>query len=133
MTNGIDYQSRFSGKHSKSIFKIAHKEYKIAAIANGIRNGMINQNKITKDATRVIYESDSFPTTGYGYNHKLNPELAKKIEEAFKTFRWHEGNNTKQKPFNKFGENHFIDADYKNKWEIIRDIDKANNITYDCR
>ena len=132
MEDDIDYKSRFSGKHSKSIQKIANREYKIAAIANGIRQGMISQGKISKNATKVIYASDSFPTTGYGYTHTLSPKLASKIEEAFKTFRWTESNSSTQKPFNKFGEDHFIDADYKKKWKIIRDIDRANDIAYEC-
>lgn len=131
MKNGIDYNFRFTGKHSNSIEKIAEKEFKIAAIANGIRNGMISKGKIEQSATKVIYESDSFPTTGYGYSNKLDPKLAQKIKEAFRTFKWKKNNI--QISFNKYGENHFIDADYKNKWQIIRDINSANNITYDCR
>jgi len=133
LENGVDYTSRFSGKHSSSIKKIANKEYKIAAIANGIRGAMIKQGKIKKNETIVIYESQSFPTTGYGYSHKLNPKLAQKIKEAFMTFRWMDDNSTVNIPFNKYKEDHFIDADYKNKWQIIRDINNANNITYDCR
>ena len=132
LIHGIDYKSRFSGRHSKSIKKIVNHEYKIAAVSNGIREGMITQGKIPKGSTKVLYESKSFPTTGYGYSNKLDPTLASKIELAFKTFRFKDKNGT-IKVFNKYGEDHFMDADYINKWKIIRDINKANNITYECQ
>ncbi len=133
MQDGIDYKSRFSGSHINSVTKVAHREYKLAAIASGFTTALMLHDKIPQDSVKVIYESDSFPTTGYGYSHKLTPELAQKIEKAFKTFVWHEGNNTKPKAFNKFGESRFIPANYQKNWRIIRDIDKANDITYDCR
>ena len=127
-----DYKVRFSGKHSKSISKIANKEYKVAAVANGIAESMMAQKKIPKDSVISIYRSESFPTTGYGYAHNLDPELAKKIETAFKTFEWRNSPDTPLKPLNKYNDVKFIDADYKNKWEIIRTIDKATNVSYDC-
>ena len=131
MRDGLDYKSRFSGSHSKSVVKIAKKEYKVAAIASGFTTALMLHDKIPQNSIKIIYESDSFPTTGYGYNHRLKPELAKKIETAFETFQWTEDNNSKA--FNKFGESRFISADYKTNWAIIRDIDTANQITYDCR
>jgi phosphonate transport system substrate-binding protein len=133
MQDGIDYKSRFSGSHINSVTKVAHHEYKIAAIASGFTTALMLHDKIPQNSVQVIYESDSFPTTGYGYSHKLKPELAQKIEEAFKTFEWRENNSTEIKAFNKFGESRFIPADYQKNWRIIRDIDKANSITYDCR
>jgi phosphonate transport system substrate-binding protein len=133
MTEGIDYRSRFSGSHIKSVTKVAHRDYKVAAIASGFTTALMLHDKIPKNSVKIIYESDSFPTTGYGYSHRLKPELAQKIEEAFKTFQWREGNSSSEKAFNKFGESRFIPANSKKTWKIIRDIDKANEITYDCR
>jgi phosphonate transport system substrate-binding protein len=133
MQDGIHYQSRFSGNHNNSIKKIAQKKYKAAFVASGFTQAMKEQQVVPKNAFQVIYESDSFPTTGYGYSHRLKPELAKKIEKAFLTFIWKETDQSPAKSFNKFGENRFIPADYKEKWKIIRDIDKANHITYDCK
>jgi len=133
MKDGIDYKSRFSGSHINSVTKIAKHEYKVAAIASGFTMALVLHDKIPQDSVQIIYNSDSFPTTGYGYSHKLKPELAQKIEKAFKTFKWKENNNSQTKAFNKFGESRFIPADYKKNWRIIRDIDKANDITYDCR
>ena len=129
----IDYQIRFSGKHSNSIAKIANKEFTVAAVANGIAESMVTKKKIPKDSIVSIYRSESFPTTGYGYAHNLDPKLAKKIDIAFKTFKWQDTANGPLKALNKYNDVKFIDADYKNKWEIIRTIDKATNVSYNCK
>jgi len=133
LEEGVDYKSKFSGSHTKSVTKIANKEYKVAAVASGFTPALVRNNKIPQNSIKVIYESEVFPTTGYGYSNRLNPKLAKKIEEAFFTFKFKDSNSTKLKPFNKFGESRFIPANYKKSWKIIRDIDKANGISYDCR
>ncbi len=133
MKDGIDYQSRFSGNHNNSIKKIVDKSYRAAFVASGFTQSMLSEHTVPKDSFKIIYESDSFPTTGYGYSHGLKPALAKKIEQAFLTFVWREEGQDKAKSFNQFGENRFIPADYKEKWQIIRDIDKANHITYHCK
>jgi phosphonate transport system substrate-binding protein len=132
LEEGVDYKSKFSGSHAKSIVKVANKEYKVAAVASGFTPALIRNKKIAKDSIKVIYESDSFPTTGYGYSNKLKPSLAKKIEEAFFTFEFKDKNKASLKPFNKFGESRFIPVDYKKNWSIIREIDKVNKINYDC-
>lgn len=131
LKEGTDYQSRYSGGHIASVSKIAKHTYRVAAVASGFTDALLAGKKIPKGSIRKIYESSVFPTTGYGYSHRLNPQLAKKIEKAFLTFRYHENNATQ--PFNKFRETQFIPADYKNNWRIIRDIDRENDISYHCR
>lgn len=131
LKEGIDYQSRYSGSHAASVSKIAAHKYRVAAVASGFTDALMEGKKIPKGSIRKVYESSVFPTTGYGYSHRLNPQLAKKIEEAFFTFRYGEHNTTR--PFNKFQEAQFIPADYKKNWKIIRDIDRENAISYHCR
>lgn len=133
LKEGQDYVSRFSGSHINSVLKIAQHKYSVAAVASGFTTALMLHNKIPKDSIKIIYESERFPTTGYGYSHALNPKLSKKIEEAFRTFEWQDRNSSHPKPYNKFGESRFVPATYKNAWKIIRDIDKANNISYRCR
>jgi phosphonate transport system substrate-binding protein len=133
MQKNESYKSHFSGKHSKSVLKVANKKYRVAAVASGVKSGMIQANKIAKNSIITIYKSQTFPTTGYGYAHNLKPELAKKIERAFVTFKWQKSPNSSLIPFNKFDETRFIPAQYKSKWGIIRTIDKANNISYQCK
>ena len=128
----VDYQVNFSGKHSNSIKRVAKKEFKVAAVANGISTTLEEKGVIKNNSITTIYTSESFPTTGYGYVYNLEPSLAKKIEEAFKTFKWQDTPNGPLKAFNKYDEIKFIEADYANKWEIIRSIDKASGVSSSC-
>jgi phosphonate transport system substrate-binding protein len=126
---GKDYKPVFSGKHDNSILGVANKDYDAAAIANSVMKRMVERKVVDASKIRTIYKSQTFPTTGYGYAHNLNPVLAAKIEQAFFTFPW-EGSDLK-KEFKK--EDRFTAIYYKYDWDIIRKIDKANGVKYDCK
>ena len=49
---------------------------------------MIARNVVKAEPLKVLYKSQTFPTTGYGYVYNLKPELAAKVKEAFFTFAW---------------------------------------------
>src|SRR5690554_6571789 len=76
MEAGRDFDPVFSGKHDNSILGVANKDYDAAAIANSVKGRMEARNLVTPEQTRVIYTSQTFPTTGYGYVYNLHPELA---------------------------------------------------------
>jgi len=124
-----DFKTAFSGKHDNSILGVANKDYDAAAIANSVLVRMIQRDVVKKDAVRSIYKSQTFPTTGYGLAHNLDPALAAKIKEAFFTFEW-EGSELK-KEFKK--EDKFIPITHKKNWEVIRKIDAANGVKYECK
>jgi phosphonate transport system substrate-binding protein len=132
MQEGIDYKARFSGSHSKSILRVANKQAPIAAIANGVLNSMIAKGKIDKNAITILYRSESFPGTGYGYPYNLKPSLARKIEQAFYNFRWRDINGTLRE-VNKYHDALFIPAQYKEKWKLVRTIDRSNRPAHTCR
>jgi len=60
----------------------------------------------------------------------LAPALQEKIKEAFFTFPW-EGTKLAEE-FGKNGEDQFIEITFKDDWDVIRTIDEANGVTYDC-
>ncbi len=130
---GRDYQPVFSGKHDNSILGVANRDYPAAAIANSVKLRMIARGAVKPEQLRVIYTSQTFPTTGYGYVHNLKPELAAKVREAFFSYNW-EGTalakefNTAEPPQEKF-----MPITYKQHWQIIRDIDRAMNVSYACK
>ncbi len=124
-----DFKPTFSGKHDNSILGIANKDYEVAAIANSVLNRMIARNAVDKSKIRSIYKSATFPTTGYGHAHNLHPVVAAKVKHAFFTFPW-EGSDL-QKEFKKEGQ--FISIHHKSDWGVIRKIDAANGVTYDCK
>jgi len=124
-----DFKPAFSGKHDNSILGVAAKDYDAAAIANSILVRMVARNAVDGSKLRSIYKSQTFPTTGYGYVYNLKPELAAKVKEAFFSFQW-EGSELK-KEFKK--EDKFVPITYKAQWDVIRKIDKANDVSYACK
>jgi phosphonate transport system substrate-binding protein len=88
---------------------------------------------VKPEQTKIIYKSESFPTTGYGYVYNLKPELAEKIKQAFFSFKW-EG-TTMAAEFNKAEppQEKFMPITYKQHWAVVRDIDKAMNVSYACK
>lgn len=128
---GTDYEPAFSGKHDNSILGVANKDYPAAAIANSVMHRMIDREVVKPDQIVSIYKSQTFPTTGYGVAHNLKPELQEKIKEGFATFKW-EGSSL-EKEFSKSGEAQFIPITFKDNWSVIRQIDAANDVSYNCQ
>jgi len=128
-----DYEPAFSGKHDNSVLGVANKDYPAAAIANQLKARMIARNVIKADATKVIYKSQTFPTTGYGYVYNLKPELAAKIKEAFFTFNWEGSELLKEFEKSEPPQEKFLPITFKSHWEVVRQIDKAMNVSYACK
>ncbi|MEQ3622945.1 MAG: phosphate/phosphite/phosphonate ABC transporter substrate-binding protein [Marinobacter sp.] len=126
-----DFEPVFSGKHDNSILGVANKDYQAAAIANSVLNRMLQRDVVSDDQIVSLYKSQTFPTTGYGIAHNLKPELQEQIQEAFFTFDW-KGSELEEE-FSKSGEAQFIPITFKEHWEVIRKIDDANGVEYNCR
>lgn len=131
LISGQDYETQFSGKHDNSILGVANKDYEVATIANSVKKRMIERGVVSEDQFEILYTSQTFPTTGYGMVYNLKPELQDKIKEAFFSFDW-EGTGLAEE-FGKNGEEQFIAITFKEDWEVIRKIDTANGVTYDCQ
>ncbi len=131
MVAGEDFEAVFSGKHDNSILGVANRDYPAASIANSVKARMIERGVVSEDQLKVVYKSQTFPTTGYGVVYNLTPELQEKIREAFFSFDW-EGSALAEE-FGKNGEDQFIEITFKDDWSVIRTIDEANGVTYDCQ
>jgi phosphonate transport system substrate-binding protein len=129
LVKDTDFKTVFSGKHDNSVLGIANKDYEVAAVANSVMNRMFDRKVVTPDQITSIYKSATFPTTGYGHAHNLHPEVAARIKQAFFTFKW-EGSDL-QKEFKKEGR--FVGIHHKSDWDVIRKIDTANGVSYDCK
>ncbi|MEL6171340.1 MAG: PhnD/SsuA/transferrin family substrate-binding protein, partial [Pseudomonadota bacterium] len=99
--------------------------------ANSVKARMISRNVVKEEDLKVLYKSQTFPTTGYGVVYNLKPELKEKIRNAFFNFEW-EGTSL-QEEFEKNGEGQFLEITYKEYWEVIRKIDAANDVSYACQ
>jgi phosphonate transport system substrate-binding protein len=124
-----DFEPVFSGKHDNSILGVVNKDYEAAAVANSVLNRMIDRKVFDPAKIRSIYKSQTFPTTGYGYAHNLDPKLVDKIKEAFFGFPW-EGSALAAE-FKKEGK--FIPIEFKKDWAVLRKIDEANGVKYTCK
>ncbi|MES3676921.1 phosphate/phosphite/phosphonate ABC transporter substrate-binding protein [Halomonas elongata] len=130
MTSGEDYEVDFSGKHDNSVLGVANQDYAVATVANSVKNRMIDRGVVDADQLEVLYQSDTFPTTGYGAVYNLAPELQEAIKEAFFSFDW-EGSELAEE-FGRSGDEQFIPISFKEHWSVIRQIDDANGVEYNC-
>ena len=124
-----DFKTTFSGKHDNSILGVANGDYEVAAVANSVMNRMIDREAVDPAKISSIYKSATFPTTGYGHAHNLHPAVVARIKQAFFTFPW-EG-SALQEEFKKEGR--FVGIHHKSDWDVIRKIDAANGVSYDCK
>jgi len=131
MSAGDDFEPVFSGKHDNSILGVANKDYPAAAVANSVLNRMLSRDVVKADQIKSIYKSQTFPTTSYGVAHNLNEDLQAKIKEAFETFEW--AGTALEEEFSKSGEAQFVPITFKEEWAVIRKIDEANGVSYDCQ
>ncbi len=131
MVAGTDFEPVFSGKHDNSILGVANKDYPAAAVANSVLKRMLQRDVVKAEQLKSLYKSQTFPTTGYGLVYNLKPELQEKIKEAFFSYPW-EGSALLEE-FSKSGEAQFIPITFKEHWAVIRKIDEANGVSYDCK
>ena len=124
-----DFTPVFSGKHDNSVIGVANKDYDAAAIANEVMFRMFERKVVDRSKIRSIYQSETFPTTGYGYVYNLDPKLTEKVRDAFFTFPW-EGSTLKTE-FPK--EDRFLPINYQKDWSVIRKIDTATGVKYTCK
>jgi phosphonate transport system substrate-binding protein len=130
---GKDYQPTFSGKHDNSILGVANKDYPAAAIAGNVRRRMEARGAVKPEQTKVVYTSQTFPSTGYGYVHNLKPALAEKVKEAFFSFAWEGTELWKEFQKSEPPNAKFLPITYQRHWQVVRDVDKAMGVTYACK
>lgn len=133
MEAGKDFTPAFSGKHDNSILGVANKDYPAAAIANSVKQRMEARGVVKPEQLKVIYKSQTFPTTGYGYVYNLKPELAEKVKQAFFNFKWEGAGLAKEFNVAEPPQEKFMPITYKEHWQVVRDIDAAMGVKYTCK
>lgn len=125
-----DIRPAFSGGHDNSILGVVNRDYDAAAIANSVLKRMIARGVVAPDSYRTIYTSQTFPTTGYGVVFNLAPELQEKVREAFFSYDWTDSPLLEE--FKNSGEAQFIPITYETHWAVVRQIDEAMGVRYNC-
>jgi phosphonate transport system substrate-binding protein len=121
-----DYKVIYSGKHDNSIMGVVNKDYDAAPVASSVLDRMVMKGMLKREDLRVIWESQSFPTTSYGLAHNLDPDLARQVIYAFLSFNWQ--NTALYKEFKP--RDRFIPITFKEHWAPIRLIQKENGVVY---
>jgi len=120
-----DYTVVYSGKHDQSILGVAHGDYDAAPVAGDVFKRMAKAGRINGDDFRIVFTSVKFPTSSFGYAHDLKPELAKKIVDAFHSYRF---TPEMQETFG--GADRFFPVTYQDDWKIIRNIAASTGTSY---
>jgi phosphonate transport system substrate-binding protein len=81
-----DYSYVFTYRHAASIEGIAAGKFDAAATASDLLEAAVERGQIKADAYRVIYESEAFPVSAFGYAHDLTPALAQAIRDALLSY-----------------------------------------------
>lgn len=122
-----DYKVTYSGKHDNSIMGVANKDYEAAPVASSVLDRMVTKGMVNRSDLRVIWESQPFPTTSFGFVNNLHPDLQAKVRKAFLTFDW--SGSGLEKEFGKQADQ-FCQITFKNEWSQIRLIQKENGVVY---
>ena len=120
-----DYTVVYSGKHDPSILGVAHGDYDAAPVASDVFKRMAAAGRVNADDFRIVFTSPKFPTSSFGYAHDLNPELVKKIVDAFYSYRF---TPEMQETFGKA--DRFFPITYEKDWKVIRDIAASTGTSY---
>ena len=120
---GRDYNYTITRGQEDSILGVAKGDYEIVAVANDLLARVVAREKLSTDSYRCIYKSPSYPPACFGHSHRLKPELAAKVREAFLSFDW-KGTGL-EKAFGPANQYKFVAVDYKKDWESVRAVDAA--------
>lgn len=126
---GRDFEPVFSGRHDNSVLGVLQRDYEAAAVANQVIDQVLARGVGSRDDLRVLYRSESFPTTAYGVSNRLDPGLTALVRQAFLTFEW--AGSALEAEFQE--EDGFIEITYEEHWNVIRSIDVAINTSWGCR
>lgn len=125
LTPDEDYRVVYSGKHDQSVMGVMSGDYDAAPVASDVFDRMVEAGRVDAEDFRIIYQSDRFPTSAFGYAHDLHPELAAKIRAAFDSYRFPE---EMQETFG--GADRFYPITYQEDWKIVRDVAHATGTAY---
>ena len=120
-----DYKPLMSGGHDKSVLGVASGDYDMAPVASDVYERMVARGAVKADQIRVIWQSETFPTSSWSMPHDLKPELAAKISQCFMDFKWNDALKNEYK-----GEDRFLPMTYKETWRPIRDVAEKSGTPY---
>ena len=115
-----DYKVLYSGKHDQSILGVNTGDYDAAPIASDVFERMARRGTIKEGDFRVLYKSQTFPTSSFAYAHDLEPALRDKMLKCFYDYRFPP---EMQSAFE--GADRFYPVTFQKEWEVVRKVDES--------
>ena len=112
-----DYKVIYSGKHDNSITGVGTGDYDAAPVASDVFKRMAERGQIKADDYRIIWKSETFPTSSFAYAHDLEPKLRDTMLKCFYDFRFPAD---MQKAFG--GADRFVPITYQKDWAVVRKV-----------
>ena len=117
---GKDYKLLFSGKHDQSILGVASGDYEAATVASDVFERMAARGAVKAEDFRVLWRSDSFPTSSFAHAHDLAQPVRDAITRCFFNYRF---TPEMTKAFE--GDTRFVPATYAKDYAIVREVAEA--------
>jgi len=127
-----DYKVLYSGKHDNSVMGVNSGDYDAAPVASDVFKRMAVRGQVKEDDFRVIWKSQTFPTSSFAYAHDLEPRLRDTMLKCFYDYRFPA---EMQKAFG--GADRFFPITYQKDWAIVREVasgsgEKFNKAAFDA-
>ena len=112
-----DYKVLYSGKHDNSVMGVNSGDYDAAPVASDVFKRMAERGQVKEADFRVIWKSQTFPTSSFAYAHDLEPKLRDTMLKCFYEYRFPA---EMQKAFG--GADRFFPITYQKDWAIVRQV-----------
>lgn len=127
-----DYKVLYSGKHDNSVMGVNSGDYDAAPVASDVFKRMAERGQVKEGNFRVIWKSQTFPTSSFAYAHDLEPKLRDTMLKCFYDYRFPA---EMQKAFG--GADRFFPITYQKDWAIVREVavgsgEKFNKTAFDA-
>jgi phosphonate transport system substrate-binding protein len=126
-----DYKVLYSGKHDQTVMGVLSGDFDGGPVASDVFKRMVERGQVKAEDFRIIYRSQTFPTSSFAYAHDLEPKLRDTLLKCFYDYRF---TAEMQKAFD--GADRFFPITYKEHWAIVRQVaegsgEKFNKAAYE--
>ena len=126
-----DYKVLYSGKHDQTVMGVLSGDFDGGPVASDVFKRMVERGQVKAEDFRIIYRSQTFPTSSFAYAHDLEPKLRDTMLKCFYDYRF---TAEMQKAFD--GADRFFPITYKEHWAIVRQVaegsgEKFNKAAYE--
>lgn len=120
----------YSGSPGASISGVLNGSYAAAVVSSSALARIQKAGGAAAKDLRVIWESQPYPSTSFGFAHNLAPDLQRKVHDAFISFDWNGSGLARE-----FGAQakKFCTISYEDAWEPIRQLQKENGVIYNVK